>query len=726
MVDQFFRRLWRKAAVKTPHVAQFEAAECGAACLKIILDYFGRHIALEQLRLQCGVSRNGCNGYALLKAAKANGLDAEGYRISADHFDELQFPAILFWKGNHFVVIEDLTSRYAYINDPAAGRRKVTREEFSKGYSGLAFEMVPGENFVRTGSLPGIFSLAMERLQGSFPTLFFLLLAQTALSLLSLAPPIFSRVYLDSILSRGMYDWLWSFAGLMTLLTFLLSGFIFLQANTIRRLETKLSLIFSFRYLWHLLRLPVFFFYQRFGGEVIARMQLNVSIADMLSTQASMILLGFLTIFSSGFVIFQFSPAIAILALGIAMMNVLLLWRVAETRKSAYMALQQDTATITGVSLDLLRSIETIKTSGSENFFFSKIAGLTTKKINSLQNIGDRDAYLISFVRFSQKLAEIALIGLGGYKIMEGQLTVGMFIAFQALLMFFLRPFEQLVSMGVFLQTLKIDMQRVDDVLGNAPDATLKAKGSSFMKSASKSGHVLEFKNVAFGYSPLEEPLIHNFSFRLEQGRTIAIVGQSGAGKSTILRLALGLFSPLKGEIFIDGLSLSKFSRDEISQILSMVDQDFFLFEGSLRDNLTLWKPSGSDEQLKKNLEDACLAKELMALDGGLDYRVAQGGSNFSEGQKQRIEIARALFTNPSILLLDEATSALDADLEKDILVNLKKGGRGLLIISHRISVVQQADEVLWVENGTIQDRGTHAELMKKGGVYARFWEGAN
>lgn len=703
----------------TPTLIQMEAAECGAACLSIILGYYGRFMPLEELRVQCGVSRDGCNAYNLLEAGKAQGLETEAYELNTDELHEMPLPAVLYWENNHFVVLEDYyPNDCAFINDPAIGPRKVPWKEFERKYSGIAFMMQPGESFELHGERESLFSLIKDRLKPFKKTILFLILAQVGVSIVGLIYPVFSRIFLDGFLTQKMWSWTQPFLWSILILAFFMLSFEWLRGQALRRLTTKLSLLTSSQFLLHALKLPIFFYFQRFGGEVMSRIRLNTQISQELVGKAAVTLLNIAFILFYGFVMIQYDVLITVFGIGAALFNLILLWGISESRKMAYAHLQQEQAKLTGKSIDFLLNMESIKTTGTQPFLFSRLMGMQTEQLNAWQSIGAKDVWLLSLTKLAQNITTMGLLLVGCWKVMFGGMTVGMLIAFQFLMNRFLAPFEDLVGFGSMLQTLKVDLLRVNDVMQNAQDEVFARR--SLSSTQEKISPKLEFKDVTFGYAPLDEPLLRNLSFTVSEAHRVAVIGPTGAGKSTIANLAAGLFPPREGEVLYGDQLPTEYSRDQIANSLATVSQEIFLFEGSIYDNLTLWNKEVTEQEVVEALRDAAVYDEVMNLEGGIHAHLIEEGRNLSEGQRQRLEIARAFLHHPTLLILDEATSALDVETEAKVFIAMEKRKCACLFITHRLSVIKHCEEILVMDGGELIERGGHQDLMEKNGLYAK------
>lgn len=711
----------KKSRKKTPTVIQMENLECGAAALAIILGYYGTYIPLEELRVKCGVSRSGVNAYNVVEAAKFYGLDAAGFKLDSDNIHEVELPAILFWDYQHFVVLEGMRGKNVYINDPAFGPVKISREEFRRRFSKVALEMKPSRSFKKQGSPPSLWLAIKERIWPFRDAFFYVIFLQLLLILIGFSQPIFIQLFLDKVLVEPILSWKREFLLLFFFMICLTTVMTVMQGKFMNTMQIRLGIRYSTEFLWHVLRLPITFFSQRFGGEIIHRMALNNQVAATLNSEMMLTVINVVLIGVYALIMYQYDAPITLVGIGTAVFNFALLVGINRVRVNAYAKVLQKEAKAYGVSLDALQNIETIKLFGSDNFFFSRIAGYYTRNINAIQEIGRKDIWLNTLSSLSQQVSNVVLLGLGVWRVMHGSLSIGMLFGLQALLSMFLRPFSQLVGFGAQIQTLRIDMNRLDDVLKNKEDLLFQEK-SEILPSTKLQGN-LEFKDVIFGYQPLDEPLIKNFYLSMKKGDWIGLAGGVGSGKSTLAKLAASLYSPWSGQILYDGQPALKYSRDSLMRSLGMVDQSVFLFSGTIRQNLTLWNASISDEKIVSAAKDACIHEEILSFPQGYQTLLEENGRNLSQGQRQRLEIARALVGEPSLLILDEATSAIDSETEEKILKNIKTKGISCLVVAHRLSTIRDCAEILMFEKGEVVERGSHAQLVALSGLYRKLLE---
>ncbi|MCP3472236.1 NHLP family bacteriocin export ABC transporter peptidase/permease/ATPase subunit [Bradyrhizobium sp. CCGUVB1N3] len=706
----------------TPTVLQMEALECGAASLAMVLAHYGRWVPLETLRVACGVSRDGSKASNLLKAARSFGLEAKGFRKEPEALNDLPMPAILFWNFNHFVVLERIDADCAEINDPAVGRCKVERAEFNLAFTGVVLAMEPGSDFKTGGAKPNFSAMLWRLLQGSQRAVMLLIVLSMALAIPTILVPTFVKIFIDHVLIMHVEGWfrpLLIGLALTALGRALITAF---QQSLLLRLQTKLTVTMVGKLLWHLMAVPMDFFTQRHAGEIASRVSASEEIAELVSSGLATSALNLVSMIFIAAAMALYDPLLAAISIAVALVNVLLLAFIAREREGLNRKLAIDKAKLTANTIEIVRSIETIKAGGLENDAFARWSGFQAKVLNAERDLGLYSTILEICPVVLTGLSCAIVLGLGSLRIMEGALTIGGLVALQALLLSLVEPVNALVQQTSALPAIKANLLRVEDVFNYANDAarpTIATERKPPEMPAKLSGHI-RLVDVSFGYSALEPPLIAGLSLEIEPGRRIAFVGASGSGKSTIGRLMSGLYRPWSGEILIDGWSIDHIPRQVFSGSVAYVDQDILLFEGTARSNVTLWDDTIAQAGLSRAVRDASIHEDLSVRAGNYDCHVAEDGRNFSGGQRQRLEIARALAGNPSILILDEATSALDPGVEKMIDDNLLRRACTCIIVAHRLSTIRDCDEILVMSQGRVVQRGTHRDLLAEGGEYLR------
>ena len=696
-----------------------ETVECGAACLAMILASYGRHVPLEMLRVECGVSRDGVKAANILRAARAYGLLAQGFRYQSSRLLDHPFPMIAFWRRNHFVVLEGIRGNSFYINDPAEGPRKVSRREFDESYSGICLVFEPAPQFRRGGAAPSTFKSLLDRLGRARTALFYVVVATLLLVIPGLAVPTFSKVFVDEVLVRSSDDLVLPLLLGLGAAAVLQGVLTWLQQISIARMETKLALVTTARFFWHVVALPMTFFAQRFAGDVANRVASNDTVARLLSGEFATHGVNALTAVIYGAVLLSYDVPLTLVAFGMIAVNLIALLLVARARDIGNRRILRENGRIAGLTVNGLQMIETLKSSSRENELFSRLTGMHTNSLIAQQELGLMTNLLVVVPPLLSGLTTIAILGIGGLRILDGALTIGGLVAFQILARNFSQPIEGLVLFGAQLQTVRGEIARLDDVL-NYPrdDRMVRESAEEGAEPAPYIHGFVEIENVSFGYNRREPPQIVDFSLSLRPGQRVALVGGSGSGKSTIAKLICGLLEPQSGTIRVDDIPLSGISAHHLARAVSYVDQNIVLFDGSVRDNVALWNPVVRDRDVTQALRDAEIYDEVMARPEKYDTPVGEGGCNLSGGQRQRMEIARALVTSPPILVLDEATAVLDAVTELKIDDNLRRRRCTTVIVAHRLSTIRDADEIIVLREGRIVQRGTHDSLIGEDGLY--------
>lgn len=715
--ERFKNRYTRR--VKTPTIIQMEAVECGAASLSIILGYWGKFVSLEELRVSCGVSRDGSKAGNLARAARKYGLIVKACRYEPDELKAIPLPAILHWKFNHFLVLEGFGRGCVYLNDPASGPCKVTDKEFDEAFTGVTLLFQPSSEFKKSGKPRSLLSSLRKFLNGLSSSLTFLFLISFLLIFPGLIAPYFSKFFVDKILAARIDGWMLPFIiGLLMVAVFqaVTSA---VKRRILNELKYETSIRFSSRFLRHLFRLPMEFFMQRFAGDIASRVSYNEVVSEMLTGRLASTALDLIMAVFFLVMMFVYSPLLAFCGTGIALINLVFLKLLSRKRADQQRRLLSDEGKFYGVSTSGLQIIETIKAGGLESDFFSNWAGYQAKLLNAEQQMGISLAMLIAIPLLITTTDATVVLALGAWQVMEARITLGTLVAFQGLLASFIAPINNLVNFGDEIQDLKVYLERLEDVYDYPMVKETRRAPGNPGNSERLSGR-LELRNVTFGYSRLEPPLIKNFSMTIDPGSHVAIVGGSGSGKSTLARLIAGLYAPWSGEILFDGKTRDEVDEEIFYRSFSLVDQEISLFEGTVHDNIVMWNTSISDTNIEVAARDACIHSIILEREKGYAQELGENGNCFSGGEKQRIEIARAFAVNPTIMVLDEATSALDSIVEKDIMENIRNRHCSCVFIAHRLSTIMDCDEIIMLDHGCVIERGTHAQLIAQGGEYSK------
>ncbi|CAD0006871.1 MULTISPECIES: NHLP family bacteriocin export ABC transporter peptidase/permease/ATPase subunit [Flavobacterium] len=715
--------------VKVPTVLQMESVECGAAALSIILGHFGKFVPLEKLRIACGVSRDGLKATNIIKAAKEFGLEAKGYAKSIEKLMQIKTPAIIFWNFNHFLVLEGFTKNRVYLSDPAQGRYYVSHQEFDDCYTGVVLTFETNTAFEKGNEKRGLISSLLSRVANSKLSISYIILASLFLVIPGLIIPSFLKVFIDKYLINSFSGFVMPLLLIMSAILIINSVLVYLQQYFLLKLETKLALVTSSKFLWHVFHLPIAFFTQRYSGEVGNRVSLNDKVAKLLSGDLANAALNVIAVLFYATLMFSYNVTLTLIGIFMAGLNILILRYVSTARKDGSRRLSNETGKLLGTTTSGISMIETLKASGRENDFFTNWIGYLAKVMNAQQELGWLTIRLNVMPSLITSLTNSLILGIGALQIMNGEMTLGALVAFTYLMSNFINPVNQLVSVGTLLHETESDMNKIDDVLNYEIDNQFREKEQNEnIKQAnneqkSKLIGYFEMKNVTFGYNTTMPALIENFNLKLRPGSRVALVGGSGSGKSTVAKIASGLYDPWEGEILLDAKNRVDIPRHIITSSLAVVDQDVIVFNGTIRENISFWDTMIPEKHIINSARDAVIHDVIAARNDGYESNVMEGGTNFSGGQRQRIEIARALAVNPTILVMDEATSALDPTTEKTVMDNIKKRGCTCLIVAHRLSTIMDCDEIIVMEFGKIVERGSHQELLKLNGVYSHLIE---
>ena len=709
-----------KSYVRTPTVYQMEATECGAASLAMIFDCFGKYIPLEQLRIETGVSRDGCNAANIMRCAKKFGLECHGYRKEPEALKTMEPPCIIHWNFNHFVVFEGFKGAYAYLNDPAVGRRRLTWEELDEGFTGIVLTFKPTDAFQKEKKQRSGFSYIKSRLKGQYDVLIKLVYIGLLLVFPGLVLPVLSQIFMDDILVAGYTDWLTKLLVFMGMLVLLKVGLSYYRSLVLQKFRSKLTLVSGYGFLRHMLRLPVSFFDQRYAGDLVERMESNTNVNEFLAGELAETVLNIIVALFYLAVLLFYSPlmtAVGMVDIAICLAAVVIS---SEVISGTTMKLQISGGKLFGAVCAGLSITDTIKASGAESEYTARVLGFQAKQANLEQELNKVQQIAGAIPDAAGKAADALFLLVGGILVIRGELTLGMLLAFNSLFDSFAEPVNQLVSFIQKVQKLKADMSRVEDISSYAQDERY-LEGKQVKTMQSKLSGDIELRDASFGYSILKPPLVEHFSFHLASGESIAFVGASGCGKSTVSKMVSGLYRPWSGEILFDGKPLSEFPTEVLNASVATVSQNIVLFAGSIRDNLTLWNPAVLEEDMIAAAKDACIHDFIMRQKDGYDYQLSEGAGNISGGQRQRLEIARALTVKPTILVMDEATSALDPIVEKQILDNIKRRGCTCVIVAHRLSAIRDCNQIIVMDQGKIVQRGTHRSLKDVDGYYKNF-----
>ncbi|WKY47595.1 NHLP family bacteriocin export ABC transporter peptidase/permease/ATPase subunit [Eubacteriaceae bacterium ES3] len=707
--------------VKVPVVLQMEAVECGVASLSMILAHYGRYESLETLRIDCGVSRDGVKAGNIARTARMYGMTAQGFVTTVEQLEKMEMPLIIHWDYSHFLVLEGFKKDKVYICDPASGQRVINREELARLFTGVVIEARPGDGFEKKGEKPNVWKALIKRLSQSGVTpLIYALIIGVLLVIPGLVIANYAKVFVDYFLNNTQRYHIYIFLLILLNTIFLQALLNWLKETALVRMENYIAINSAGQYLHHVLRLPVEFFNQRQSGDINSRMQSINTVAAALSGNLTRIMVNIVTAVLYLGLLFNYNVPLTLVGIAVTIANVLLLQYTARKNADNNRVLLQYQGKSIGWIMVNLKSIETIKSIGEEDHFFTRIAGLSAETLEVEQRMGGMEAIISVLPTLLTSILTALIFMLGGETVLMGMMSVGTFVAFNALMNGFTQPMSELVSTSAALQGMIADIQRLDDVEKYPEDPALETENLDLEKfNCNQLQGEIEINDLTFGYNRLSKPIIENLNLKLSAGGSIALVGSSGSGKSTIAKMITTLYQPWSGEIKIDGIDIKKIPAELRINTMSSVDQEIMMYSTSVLDNITMWDETIPMEDVIEAAKDACIFEDILALPNAFDYVLSEGGRNLSGGQRQRLEIARALCKKPRIIVMDEATSALDTATEAEVMENIKRRGISMILVAHRLSTIRDCDEIIVLSDGEVAERGNHEVLMQLDGEYA-------
>ncbi len=699
---------------RIPYIQQLEVSDCGSACLAMTLGFHGRNVSPEEIRRATNTSRDGVSAASLVEAGRAMGLDARGVSLDLDALRFLERGSILHWEFNHFVVFDRVVRDGVDVLDPALGRLRIPMDRFSKSFTGVAIILTPQPNFeTSSGRSKGAWRYLKPILRQSrllWRVGFISLFIQT----FALATPILTGVVVDRVLPAEDRD-LFSVVllGLLAMVVFHMFA-TFLRAHLLIGMRAHLDRVISTSFIGHLVKLPYEFFLQRSTGDLMARLNSNATVREILTTTAISTLLDGTMVTGYLILIFAVSPLMGLVVLGLASMQISILIATHKPMQRVMAENLQAQARSQGYLAQLVTGIETLKSIGAEGRAVSRWSNLFVDEINAGLARGRLNALIESLNGAVRVASPLVVLTVGTLGVLNGDLTLGTMLALNALAVGFLFPVSSLIVTGLQLQALSSYMERINDVLDAAPEQDL----SKVEPAGPLSGRI-SLEDVSFRYSPKGADVVAKVSLEVEAGQTVAIVGPSGSGKSTLAHLILGLYTPSEGRVLYDGKDLRTLEAGSVRGQLGIVPQSSYLFGTSIGANIGLTSPEAAPEDIERAARLACIHDDVAAMPLGYDTVVSDSGASVSGGQRQRIALARALVHDPPVLLLDEATSSLDAVIEGRIYENLEGLSCTRIVIAHRISTVARADLIVVMVAGRFVEQGRHEELMALGGHYS-------
>lgn len=713
------KRPVKKGIAKVPVVMQMEALECGAAALTMILSYYDKWVPLEQVRSDCGVSRDGSNAKNILKAARSYGLKAQGYRMEPEVLKAKgTFPCIIHWEFNHFVVLNGFKGDKVYLNDPARGSYVTSMKEFDEAFTGVCILFEPTEEFLPSGEKKSMLSFAKKRLKNCGLAIVFVFLLSLIASFLTAISPAFSRIFLDKLLLENNKSWYLLFFVAFAVVILIQIAVEYIKAIYSIKIYGKMAIVGNTSYMWKVLHLPMDFFSQRLAGDIKQRQESNAMISEVFVNTFAPMFINFAMLIFYLVIMVRYSILLSLVGILSVTINLILAKIISKKRVNITRVLMRDEGKLYGTMISGIEMIETIKASGAENGFFEKWSGYQASVNTQNVRFQKLDNFLGLIPTYVNEITADIILILGVFLCIDGQFSVGMVMAFQGFFNSFMGPVSTLIGAGQQVLEMRTDMERIDDVMEYPDDEISASSSSEHTGDYSKLSGNIEIKNVTFGYSKLADPIIKDFSLTIKPGQKIALVGASGCGKSTISKLVSGLYQPWEGEILYDGKPIKDIDRSVFTSSIAVVDQDITLFEDTIANNIRMWDSSIEDFEVIMAARDAMIHADIMERDGDYSYKLIEGGMNLSGGQRQRLEMARVLAQDPTIIIMDEATSALDARTEYDVVKAIKDRGITCLVVAHRLSTIRDCDEILVMQDGVIVEKGTHDELYASGGYY--------
>ena len=710
----------KKGVAKVPLVMQLETLECGAASLAMVMAYYGKWVPLEQVRVDCGVSRDGSKASNIWTAAEHYGFNVEAYKTTPEQRKNSgTFPCIIHWNMNHFVVLDGFRGKNVFLNDPARGQLKVTWEEFDESFTGVVLIPTPSDSFEPSGKRQSMLDFAKENLTSAGGATAFVAIATVIASLFGIVNAVTSRIFMDRLLTGVNPDWLVPFTAALIALAALQLTAAWIQSIYSLRINGKMAMVGNTTYMWKVLHLPMEFFSQRFAGDMQSRGYMNASVTNTLIRTFAPVAIN--TIMMVFYLVLMIRQSLLLSSIGLAtvVINLAVAKLVSARRVNIARVQVRDANKFNSLTVTGIEKIETIKASGAEQGFFRKWAGYQASVNAQSVRIGKLNQYLGALPLFLSTLANSIVLIVGVYLVMSGSFTLGAVMMFQGLFSSFMSPAMTIIGASQTVQEMRTQMEYIQDVMEYPEDQGLQGTPAANPEDLEKLKGEVELEHVTFGYSRLADPIVEDLCLKIEPGGSVALVGGSGCGKSTVSALIAGLYQPWSGEVLLDGKPRSAYPHEVVTSSLSVVDQEIILLNDTIENNIKMFDPTINDADMILAAKDAGIHDEIVTMPDGYQRKLKSGGMGLSGGQRQRIEIARVLAVDPTIIILDEATSALDAQTEAYVMQRIRERGITCIVVAHRLSAVRDCDEIVVLDHGKVAQRGTHDELMAQGGMYA-------
>lgn len=702
--------------VYVPLVLQMENAECGAASLAMVLRYFGKKsISLEQLRVDCNVSRDGVTAKGIKSAAEKNGLVCRAFKATPESVKGVALPAIVHWNMGHFTVLCGYGKNCFYISDPAIGRYKVSCDEFDRSFTGVVLTFEKSEAFIPDKNKSGYMGFTLRSIKPFVPKLIFISFALMVVTVLSMLLPFFNSVYIDNILLTGNTD---SFIvvvfsmAMVILLSFISAS---LAAKVSCETEGLINISLSVGFMEKIFKLPIVFFNQRTPGELANRQLGSFEIAQLAVNCITPVLFQSVLIIVYCIAAFVFNIYVALIGAAAIILNVVTTVYASEKINGLSAVSRKNTGFYQSSLASSVDMIETIKSCSCEGAVFARLTGTAALNIEAREKTDKLNIYLSSIFHFISLLVSALLLVVGVYEILDGKFSVGTAVGVLGMVSAFLTPLGSVINSISNIFNLKCIAERTDDTMKYSDEDIFLSDEKEQTKAMDGS---IRADKVCFGYTGSGNYAVKNVSFALKKGNSIAFAGDSGSGKSTMAKLIAGLYNENEGHIYYGKADKRELKRDYFYSKLAVVGQSVKLYEGTVFDNIVMWDKSITYDEVVIACKKACIHNDIVMRKGAYYEKITEGGKNFSGGQRQRLEIARALVRKPDILILDEAASALDAETEKAVMENIKSLGITLIIIAHRLSTIRSCDEILVFKDGEVIERGSHNTLKEQKGFY--------